>query len=848
MARPKNISLSQGHRKAIGFGKDDVPPMKATAPLPADPKPKETKEPATLDELLSGIPAHIIKKAWFTLSHILPEPGAKIVDAGCHDGAMTYAMAALKPDVHFTGIDIDAGAIRHAREKYSLPNLSYELGNIYTDLLENSVDTIINSFCLHEIYSASFFNERLIELALQKQYKALKEGGSLIIRDYMNPPTTDYVLIEFSDTAPAGDTFDTCSEADLLVWFSENARARSLQNGNNSADCGFFLEELPSNFPRTRLFRVPEKWAYEFILRKDDRARLKEELAKEYAFYSEEEFRKHFTALGARLTYSGPHWDEGFLKSRYTGKIRLYDESGKRLGPPPTNHILVVHKISERTCQTVTERRASRSRTGSVYLRSVRDERNGEISDIICRDKEQAELIPFRITADNKLKIYLHEGVSRGLVNAVPRTGKNLDGRKWSGHMIEAPGVNAQGILTLKDKDNSALRDFTTTQLGITPSVDAKLIEGGGFYPDPARIDERILTYYTRVEAYHAPRDVSNTAKGIGGFTTLGKIREYDAQDILNAISVGMIPASRLEIQILALYQLLGMKAETWVETPIQLSEIPVDETTKIADLMKQYSLTDERFKPTRGQAGQIRLVQSAFVEEGREESGAVTGLSVRDIEFAVQENSTINTAVVLPLVKGLNGEVMAGIVSQYLPVPQRFAGTGHTLSLPSFNLPKDVTDVEAARHYIATQFGVKPEYVARMGESYFTHIGLTPHRIYPFVVTDYNPGSTGQEHGVTSLTMLKDLWMLLYWDNSECFMKLVSKTLQNIMDSDLTVKRSFDFSMEAESKKSVVLSTGSVLSYGSGAGKSGKGDDHHAGSDTQAEEVPVLRASRTPT
>lgn len=84
-----------------------------------------------------------------------------------------------------------------------------------------------------------------------------------------------------------------------------------------------FLEELPANYPRTRLFRVPSKWANEFILRKDNRELLREELSKEYAFYTETEFRKVLRGFGARIAYTAPHWDEGFIKARYTGGSRL---------------------------------------------------------------------------------------------------------------------------------------------------------------------------------------------------------------------------------------------------------------------------------------------------------------------------------------------------------------------------------------------------------------------------------------------------------------------------------------------------------------------------------------------
>ena len=802
-------------------------------------------------ELLKDIPPHIVKKAWFTMAHALLNPGAKVLDAGCNTGDVTYVMAVLNPSFEYTGLDSDAAAIKAASARFKRPNLKFQVGNIYTDLKENSYDLIVNSYFLHEIYSASFYNDRLIQLALEKQYRALKDRGSLVIRDYINPAPGEYVQLEFTDKTPSGDTFETLSEAELLIWFADHARSKNA--GETLNDSGFFVEELPPNYPRTRLFRLPAKWAYEFILRKDNRDKMRAELSKEYAFYTEQEFRKHLRGLGARVAYTAPHWDEGFIKTRYTGKLRLYKEDGTKLGPPPTNYILVARKVAENTSQLVMERRTSRARTGSVYIRSVRDEKSGAIADIVCRDMEISEVLPFRITPENKLKIYLHEDVPRGLVNSVPRSGINLDGRKWSGHMIEAIGVSAYDTNRLKDSDNNELQKFSMQHIGVRPSLDAKLMEGGGFYPDPNQIDERVVTYYYRVENYHEQFSVKETLKDMDGFSSRGVIREFDAQEVLNAISVGFIPTSRLEVQILGLFQMLKLKSEVWIDSPLQLSEVPIEETVKIDDIMKQYALSDDRFKAVRGSAGNIRLVQSVFVDEGRDQGGGMAGLAARDMEFAVPENGTINTAVVMPLVKNLNGEVMAGVVSQYLPVPQRYSGTGQTLTLPSFPLPKDVTDIEAAKYYVAEQFKVKPEHVARMGESYFTHIGVTPHRIYPFVVTDMRGFYDGFTHGTTQITMLKDLWKLCYWDNHDSFLKVAAIACQHLLDSDLSVKHGFDFKIADQAQKATVIES-SVLGYGSSQPTSGSSSAFSSSSSTSEDKQAVtsaphqgLRATRVP-
>lgn len=794
MSKQKRKSLSDGLSKATGF---------SSAPARIEGT-SETVVNRTFTgearQLLKDIPVHLIKKAWFTLSHTLLDPNAHVIDAGCSDGRMAYAMAVLNPHIRITGVDIDADTIAQAKKNYALPNLNFQVGNLHGDIAPpESVDAIINSFVLHEVYSASHANERLITTALEAQYRALKTNGVILIRDHLMPDPGEYLLIEFKDE-PGGDDVMTMSEADLLVWYSEMAQSGNIHDGS-----GFFLEELPPNYPKTRLFRVPAKWAWEFVLRKHDRERLQAELGKEYAFYTEQDFRRDLRSLGARVTYTAPHWDDGSLKSRYKGHMRLYKEDGTPQGPPPTSHIIVAEKIARKTSQILQERRATRARAGSVYLRTVRDERTGQIADIVSRDLEVAEVIPYRVTPDGKLKVYLHEDLPRGLTNAVPRAGKNLDGRRWSGHMVEALALPAHDLRSAREADNDqAVRHIATTKIGLKPSLDARLQSGPGFYPDPYRIDERIETYYFRVESFHAEFEPKETLYDLKGFSSRGRMRELDAQDVLNALAVGYLPNSRLEVQILALFEMCNLKSQVWSEMPLQISEAPIEEIVNLKALTGPFATPDHRFKEIKGSAGNIRLVQSVFVDEGRDEGGGITGLAARDIEFIVPEDNTLNTAVVLPLVKDLSGEIMASVVTEYLPVPQRYSGTGMTMTLPSFALPKEISDVESARLYVAEKFKVDPKYVARMGESYFTHIGLTPHRIYPFVVTNMRGGNSWT-HGVTSITPLKELWKLCYWDNHDSFMKCVGQAYQRLFNNDNALLNDFSLSMSDNYAKSRV-------------------------------------------
>src|SRR5688572_30435517 len=74
------------------------------------------------------LPTPVIRKAWFTKAQLVLEPGARILDMGCGDGAQTYAMAVMNPDMEFVGIDYDRQLIKQAQDQYTLPNLQFVYG------------------------------------------------------------------------------------------------------------------------------------------------------------------------------------------------------------------------------------------------------------------------------------------------------------------------------------------------------------------------------------------------------------------------------------------------------------------------------------------------------------------------------------------------------------------------------------------------------------------------------------------------------------------------------------------------------------------------------------------------
>ncbi len=683
------------------------------------------------NHMLKDVPYKTVRRAWFNMSHLLLGNGSKVIDMGCGNGEMTYAMAVLNPNLNFVGVDKSKRTIRAAENKYKIANLEFKTGDVSGDIFpEESVDAIINSYTLHQVFSEARYNERIISDTLRKQFSMLKNDGVMFIRDYAKPPQGEFILMEMHDDESTGDKLSELSEADLLVWYSEHARPKQ------DPGCGgFFLEELPPRFPRTRLFRLPYKWAYEFIMRKDNRKVWESELPFEYTFYTVSEFRNELRALGSRVQYSAPHWDEDYIKANFEGHFRLLQLNGEPLGDPPTSFISVSRKQPERTSLNVKERRISEGEDGILEVKTLRDQKNGDLVDVVTREKEYAEILPYRINdADNRLYIYLHDGIIRGIADSVRRSGVNIDEREWSGHMLEAITTDYDNVETLGDFTEDNSEEFAKTYLGLTPRLGKIIEEGPAYYPDPNYIDERVHTFYLNIresaKQIVPKRKVLETHR----FQAKGVIREYNAQNVLDAITVGLIPNARLELQILSLMQHLKLKAENWISKDISIASGEITKPFQVKEFLRLAGHNDKRFKEVKGSAGQLRTVNSIFVEEGVSQGGR-TGLSSEHVDFVLSDEKTVNTAVVLPLTKSMKGDIHAGFQVSHMPIPQRFEGNGLSVSVPQFNIPKEITNHKMLKQFIAEKFSITPDMVIKLGESYFTHIGITPQRIHPFAI-----------------------------------------------------------------------------------------------------------------
>ncbi len=742
--------------------------------------------------LLKEIPAKYIKQAWFIMSHLILESGAKVLNMRAQDGAITYAMATMNPTMEFIGLEESAKAVKEAQKKYKLPNLKYINHDIHKNFIPlESVDAIVNSFNLHEKYSESNFNEQVIIDRVARQIKLLKKGGYIFTQGYIMRPEDEYVIVEMPDEPSRSEDIKDLSEIDLLIHYSKHARPRD-RDGYQ----GFYLEELPARYPRTRLFRLPAKWAYEFLLKKDQRSSWEHEIKKEYSFFTRHDFTRMMRSFGARILYSAPHWNEEILKNHYNKKLKLFTEDGELMGSPETSFVMVSQKTSEKESLTLTERKPSNETDPVLYIMAMRDTESEYTYDIVSRNQHITEILPYYVSENDELFVYIHEGIPRCLVNTVPRKAPNIDGKQWSGHLTETFSVPRSAIDALDTKHFRSVLKFTNKYMGLTPQMNNFFEDGPGFYPAPDCIDEHVETLYINVKKEDGSTKPQKILDDVSGFSINGSIRAINAQQLLDAVGVGFLPSSRLEVQILALYELLGVSYQSWAQCALTLQTEDPQKATRIEEIISKLSAEDDRYEGIKGTVGQIKTMQSVFVDEGQNKGG-ITGLAAREKDFIINEEGSMNMAVVLPLTRQINGEVMAGIVEQYLPVPQRYKGNGFIIGCPSFELPTDITNFDMARRFIAETFEVELENVARMGESYFSHVGVTPQRIFPFAVS--TAGTTkllanGRSQGVTSFAPIYDLHRLMYLDNHDSFIKITAMAHQSLLglDSDLSNNVSF--------------------------------------------------------
>jgi predicted O-methyltransferase YrrM len=670
----------------------------------------------------AGMDRTMRQKLAFVGAHFLLDPGARIADMGCGSGSGTYQLALLNPVIEVIGVDINPESVRFATEKYRLPNLRFIVGDAAEPVFaDDPLDGILSSSTLHHVYTFNDYSRAAVRRAIASHLACLRENGVFVLRDFVSPPGDAYILLEFPDQPSRGDAIADLSDADLLVRFANTARPLDKDNGP-----GFFLEELDARVAGTRLFRVSHKWATEFVLRKDYRRAWDVELLEEYSYFTADEFVQELNAAGGRLLCAEPYWNPWIVKNRFEGKFRFLDESGNQLGWPPTNFVAVTQRVTKGASVRLAERRASQSRPSFLTMAAMRDttSASGQVYDLVKRPNPVCDLIPWRRERE-RLRVAARYGYPRPITCAVPRGPAMIDGSKWGGYLIEPlAGMVPRGAApeaigrTVADRAMIAAETLGNVDTGLT------------YYPSPGGIDEVVTSLFIETLT---PLPHHSLSAALSGFSTAGELREFDAQDLLRAAHVGALPEARLEMNLYALMDKLGIRPDPFIGEEIVLPATAAPAWLRRADLddllarpaASPYVLAD---KPS----GYLRLVRSVFADQTKDE-GRTRTLAEQELEFVLPRERSCNTVIGLPVLHA--EEVLIGLETRHLPVPQIHEGDARILTAPAWRLDRQIETLDQAKSLLAASFSVPAGSIIPLGAAYFPSAGITPERVYPFIV-----------------------------------------------------------------------------------------------------------------
>ena len=296
--------------------------------------------------------------------------------------------------------------------------------------------------------------------------------------------------------------------------------------------------------------------------------------------------------------------------------------------------------------------------------------------------------------------------------------------------MVEPLAIANRSAADMDDGIREVLQD----RAGFTEDQIKSVTSAMTYYTAPSDVNECVSSVFVNVTA--APYEHSMAGR-FSNFAADGSVRAFDVQDILRGVQVGMLPEARLEMNIYALMRQAGVTPEPWIGDAFPLAQAPCNLSVRF----NQVAANTDRFVqvPFHADDAYLDIHRSRFVERGKD-----SVLASEVLEFAVpaqgstKQSPATNSVIILPVIKrDSDGEIMVGLKSQSFPSVQQHDGQGSILGLPGFNVPTGVKSRLALNNHICDRENLDTSSISPLGESYFPSMGILPHRVYPFMVSD---------------------------------------------------------------------------------------------------------------
>lgn len=673
------------------------------------------------ERYLAGMDASMRQKVALTAAHLLGV--GRVADMGMGSGAGSHALACLHPSLHVVGVDLDPAMVALAREKYLAKNLSFVVGDIAEEVFpEGTLDGILDSSVLHHVTSFRGYRHEEAGRALAVQSRALRVHGTLVVRDFVAPEPGRCILEVRDDDGDASSDPRTCSTAALLSRFSREFRSLH-------GEPGFPLEELESAAPGVRRYRLSHRHAVEFALRKDYRADWEAEVKEEYCYFTQAGFEDCFASLGMRVLASTPISNPWIVRNRFEGRIALTDLSGRRLPWPATNTLVVGEKVGPGEGVRFVEGDPAPP-LGFLEMTAHVDRRDGRVRDLVRRPNTTVDVVPW-FSSGGDLFVLARMSYPRALLASEAQASPSLDGAR-APHYVTEP-LNA---LQTDRSLGETVERMLEAHAGIAPRQLRGFSPGGTYYPSPGGTQEEVRSVLVEIE----PLLVQETIPNVSGFSTSGRVRAIEAEQVLRAAQVGGLPDARLEMNVYDLMLDRGQRPGPWLGEQIALREGEGGVVTDLATLAKR--ARRRVFAQGAEPAAFLEIRARRFDELDRE--GNVVASAV--LEYVVPRLRSTTSVACAPLLRR-GDEVFLGVHDDDLPAAQCFLGNSQLLVAPAWRLPKDVRFVHDARTFLAerllAEHGVRAGNVWELGGRYHPSAGLSPEVVYPMAVEVLEAGDT---------------------------------------------------------------------------------------------------------
>jgi hypothetical protein len=314
------------------------------------------------------------------------------------------------------------------------------------------------------------------------------------------------------------------------------------------------------------------------------------------------------------------------------------------------------------------------------------------------------------------------------------RGGASIDGARSAEYATE-PLVVVQEDKPLAQTVEESLERVAR----IGPASLRRFREGGTYYPSPGGLEEQVRSMFVEIE----PLFVEERLAPFTGWSTSGRVRAIEAQQVLRAAQVGGLPDARLELNVYELLLRLGREVGPWIGESIELGAsgasaaragTPAPEVTTVAALQAR---PPRRVftRAHRDRSPRFLDLRCSFFEEVDAAGAVVARRPLELVTPRTLQACTVVAALLLP--PGRHGATpLLGIDDDDLPAAQCFHGHSELLVAPAWRLPRGLTGTERARAWIRerlrAEYGVATGRAWELGGRYHPSSGVTPEVVYP--------------------------------------------------------------------------------------------------------------------